>query len=113
VLGTISEGTLSAEYYWLDRWYNVFCFRDPQGGFRNFYCNINQPPIFDGEILSYVDLDIDVLVNPDSSFKVLDIEEFESNARRYLYPRELKEKAQQALTELVELIKSKAFPFAA
>ena len=112
VLGTISKGTLSAEYYWLDRWYNVFCFRDPLGGFRNFYCNINQPPTFDGEILSYVDLDIDVLVNPDSSFKVLDLEEFDRNARRYQYPEELKERTQQALTELVELIKSKAFPFA-
>ena len=28
LLGTISSGTISTEYYWLDRWYNVFRFSD-------------------------------------------------------------------------------------
>jgi protein associated with RNAse G/E len=113
VLGNISQGTVSAEYYWLDRWYNIFRFQDAAGRLRNYYCNINQPASFDGEVLSYVDLDIDVVVNPDSSFQILDLEEFERNALRYSYPTELREKAHQALSELVELIKSRAFPFAA
>jgi len=111
-LGTISEGTLSSEYYWLDRWYNVFCFREPAGGLRNYYCNINQPASFDGAVLSYVDLDIDVVVDPDWSYKVLDLEEFERNALRYRYPAEVKEKAQQGLNELTEMIRIRAFPFA-
>jgi protein associated with RNAse G/E len=111
LLGTISAGTLSLEYYWLDRWYNVFRFQGPQGSLRNFYCNVNQPPCFDGRVLSYVDLDIDVLVEPDFSFRILDLDEFEYNAIRYHYPLEMQTRARSALDELVGLIEKRAFPF--
>jgi uncharacterized protein len=111
LLGTIHEGTISIEYYWLDRWYNVFRFLDARGSVRNFYCNVNQPPQFDGEVLSYVDLDIDVLVEPDFSFRILDLDEFDYNALRYDYPPELKHRAHAALNELVDLIQLRAFPF--
>jgi len=30
-LGVIRRGTISYEYYWLDRWYNVFRFHEPDG----------------------------------------------------------------------------------
>ena len=83
LLGTISSGTISTEYYWLDRWYNVFRFSDPDQKLRNFYCNINVPPQFDGRVLSYIDLDIDVLVEPDFTYKILDEDDFEQNAKRY------------------------------
>src|SRR5437773_623966 len=58
-LGIISRGTLSYEYYWLDRWYNVFRFDKPCGELRSYYCNINMPPKFEGDVIDYVDLDID------------------------------------------------------
>ncbi|HEY2866232.1 MAG TPA: DUF402 domain-containing protein, partial [Pyrinomonadaceae bacterium] len=63
-LGLIAQGTVSYEYYWLDRWYNVFRFNEPDGKFRNYYCNINMPPRFEDGVLDYVDLDIDVVVWP-------------------------------------------------
>src|SRR5713226_7800554 len=59
LLGTIAVGTTSVEYYWLDRWFNIFRFTDPNGERRNYYCNINVPPTFDGQVLSYIDLDMD------------------------------------------------------
>ncbi|HET6978615.1 MAG TPA: DUF402 domain-containing protein [Pyrinomonadaceae bacterium] len=111
LLGTISSGTISTEYYWLDRWYNVFRFSDPAGTLKNFYCNVNQPPVFDGQILSYVDLDIDVLVAPDLTYKILDVEDFEENAKRYSYPNDVQLNARRALSELIELIEARAFPF--
>lgn len=111
LLGTIVPGTLSTEYYWTDRWYNVFCFREPSGELRNYYCNINQPARFDGEVLSFVDLDMDVLVAPDFSYRVLDIEEFQTNAARYGYPSEILRRADAALAELISLIESRQFPF--
>jgi len=111
ILGTISLGTLSVEYYWLDRWYNVFRFGGPGDALRNFYCNINQPPSLDDHVLSYVDLDIDVVVHPDFSFQVLDLDEFESNAAKYGYPIELQTAAHVALRELINLIETRAFPF--
>jgi protein associated with RNAse G/E len=111
LLGTISCGTISIEYYWLDRWYNVFRFSDPAGAFQNFYCNVGLPPSFDGCVLSYVDLDIDVLVKPDFSYQVLDLDDFEENARRYDYPVDVRESAHEALAELIELIETRSFPF--
>ena len=101
LLGTIAQGTVSKEYYWLDRWYNVFRFNE------RFYCNVTQPPSFDGATLTYVDLDIDVLVESDFSYRILDLEDFES----YPYPADLKEKARQALEELISLVEARSFPF--
>ena len=97
LLGNIAVGTISTEYYWLDRWYNVFRFSDPDHQLKNYYCNVNQPPSFDGHVLSYIDLDIDVLVAPDLTYKVLDVEDFEENARRYAYPEEVQANARRAL----------------
>jgi len=111
LLGTISSGTISTEYYWLDRWYNVFRFSDPAGTLKNFYCNVNQPPAFDGRVLSYIDLDIDVLVAPDLTYKILDVEDFESNAATYHYPKDVQLNARRAVTELIELIEARSFPF--
>jgi uncharacterized protein len=111
LLGTIASGTISTEYYWLDRWYNVFRFSDPDQTLKNFYCNINVPPSFDGRILSYIDLDIDVLVDPDLRYKVLDEDDFEQNAKHYPYPLAVQAQARAALAELITLIESRSFPF--
>ena len=111
LLGTIASGTHSLEYYWLDRWYNVFRFAQPSGELRNFYCNVNVPPSFDGEILSYVDLDLDILVDPDFSYQILDAEDFEKNAKLYRYSAEVEANARQAVDELVKMIQAREFPF--
>lgn len=111
LLGTIASGTVSVEYYWRDRWYNVFRFGDQTGSLQSFYCNVGLPPSFNGQVLSYVDLDIDVLVKPDFSYQVLDLEDFEENALRYGYPAEVRDNARAALTELINLIETRSFPF--
>ncbi len=111
VLGTIERGTSSLEYYWLDRWYNIFRFQQPTGELRNYYCNVNVPPQFDGEVLSYVDLDIDILVNVDFSYQILDQDEFEQNAAAYGYSDDVREQARKAVEELKNLIETRGFPF--
>ena len=113
LLGTIAGGTHSLEYYWLDRWYNVFRFALPDGNLRNYYCNVNLPPKFDGKTLSYVDLDLDILVDPDFSYRVLDVEDFERNARQYGYPAQVEANARRAVDELVGMIETRQFPFSA
>lgn len=110
-LGTIAAGTHSLEYYWLDRWYNAFRFSQPNGELRNYYCNINAPPTFDGQTLSYVDLDLDILVAPNFSYQLLDVEDFERNAARYSYPAEVQANARHAVDELISMIQMRAFPF--
>ena len=111
ILGTVARETSSIEYYWLDRWYNVFRFVEPTGELRNFYCNVNVPPVLQNDVLSYIDLDMDVLVAPDFSYSVLDEDEFVANAARFNYPREVLDKSESALKELISLIEERAFPF--
>ena len=111
LLGLIALGTLSSEYYWTDRWYSVFRFRAPDGTLRNYYCNINQPAQFDGEVLSFIDLDIDVLVKLDFTYLVLDEDEFDRHATQFNYSSELRAQVQRALAELLGLIERREFPF--
>ena len=112
LLGVIQGGTRTIEYYWLDRWYNIFRFMNgDNNGTRLYYCNINMPPSLKDNMLTYIDLDIDILVQPDFSYQVLDLDEFEENARRYSYSEEVKSKAQAAVDELVSMIARHQFPF--
>jgi hypothetical protein len=110
-LGFIRRGTVSYEYYWRDRWYNVFRFHEPEGDLRNYYCNINMPPVFENGVLDYVDLDLDVLVWKDFSYRILDREDFEENAEKYGYSEELRNKVEDSLKEITELINTRSFPF--
>ncbi|CAN5381320.1 hypothetical protein BH10ACI2_BH10ACI2_05420 [soil metagenome] len=109
-LGLIKKGTISYEYYWLDRWYNIFRFHEPDGAFRNFYCNINMPPVFENGILDYVDLDIDVLIWPGEHSKILDEFEYQENALKYGYSVEVRQNVANALSEILEMIKNDELP---
>jgi uncharacterized protein len=110
-LGIIRRGTVSYEYYWLDRFYNIFRFHEPEGDLRNFYCNVNIPPTFENGVLDYIDLDIDVLVWSDFSYKILDMEDFEYNSKKFKYSKKVIENSKKSLAELLQMIKTRKFPF--
>ena len=110
-LGTMEAGTLSLEYFWTDRLYNIFELSEPNGRFRGFYCNLALPVKFDGATLSYVDLDIDIAVAPDSSIRVLDEDEFNENSIHLNYPADLTASVRDSLKALEKLILARQFPF--
>ena len=111
LLGIVAPETLSIEYYWLNRWYNIFRFIRPTGELRNYYCNVNVPPVLEGDVLSYIDLDMDILVEPDFSYSILDEDEFMVNAARFNYPEEVLRRSREAIEQLVALIENRTFPF--
>jgi protein associated with RNAse G/E len=111
-LGLIRRGTISYEFFWPDRWYNIFRFHEPDGRLRCFYCNIIMPPEFDGHTIDYVDLDIDILVWPDGRCEVLDEEEFAANSLTYAFPANVVERARQTAGDLLDTIESGRFPVA-
>ncbi len=110
-LGVIRRGTVSYEYYWLNRWYNIFRFHEPGGALRNFYCNINMPPKFENGVLDYIDLDIDILVWQDFKYEILDAGEFEENAEKYKYSENLKQTVDLNVKEIINLIENRKYPF--
>ena len=109
-LGLIRKGTISYEYYWLDRWYNIFRFHESDGTLRNYYCNINMPPTFVGGELNYIDLDIDIVVWPDMSYRILDREEFEASAAKFNYSAHILEMVELTLAELLGIVERRELP---
>jgi protein associated with RNAse G/E len=110
-LGHIPLGARTVEYYWQNRWYNVFEFLDDAGKPRLWYCNVNLPPVIAESSITYVDLDLDIIVRTDFSYQILDSDEFEQHARIFGYPEDVQESARKALTELISRIENRQFPF--
>ena len=110
-LGVIRRDTISYEFYWFNRWYNIFRFHEPDGSFRNFYCNVNLPPKFEQGILDYIDLDVDILVWKDFSYQILDIDEFEENAKKFSFTDELRVNVQKTLSVIISKIENRFYPF--
>ena len=101
----------SLVYFWRDRWYNVFRLSRPRCPLALWYCNVTTPPLFDGCQIGYVDLDLDLKVQPGGGFELLDEDEFEVHQRKYGYPPEVIEQAESAARELTEMARARAFPF--
>lgn len=109
-LGHIAAGTLSFEHFWTDRWYNIFRFHHPDGEPLAYYVNIAMPAEIDGDILSYIDLDIDVIRWPDGRIEVLDLDDFEKNQRKFRYSPDVIAKAEAGLKDVLALIERGELP---
>jgi protein associated with RNAse G/E len=90
----------SLEYLPLDRPYNIISFFAPDGSLRRHFCNALTAARVEGSVLSYVDLDLDVVVRPDGSHVVEDREQFERNARAMGYPSGVRALALDAVARL-------------
>ncbi len=73
---TLLPGDIFTEFYYLDRWYNIFHIADSGGRLKGWYCNVAQPATLDDAGLAFVDLCLDLFVHPDGAMAVLDEDEF-------------------------------------
>ena len=72
------KGDRFVEYYYSDRWYNIFAIYDHDDGYlKGWYCNIGKPAVIEEELVSYVDLALDLWVSANGKQTVLDQDEFE------------------------------------
>lgn len=72
-------GDRFVEYYYSDRWYNIFEVHDRDDGqVKGWYCNIGEPAVIEDEVVSYVDLALDLWVSANGEQTVLDEDEFEN-----------------------------------
>ena len=76
---TFKKGDRFVEYYYSDRWYNIFVIYDRDSGkIKGWYCNIGEPAVIEAQLVSYVDLALDLWVSTDGKQTVLDEDEFEA-----------------------------------
>ncbi len=105
---TLKPGDRFVEYFYADRWYNVFGIYDVDDReLKGWYCNITRPAVIAGGEVSAVDLALDLWIAPDGSGVVLDEDEF---AALPLAPEETAA-ARAALDELRGLAAERAGPF--
>jgi protein associated with RNAse G/E len=72
-------GDRFVEYYYTDRWYNIFAVYDRDDGrLKGWYCNVGKPAVFEAGVVSYVDLALDLWVSTTGQQTVLDEDEFEA-----------------------------------
>lgn len=75
------------QFYWPQRWYTFSAFYDDRV-LKYTYATIIQPATIEIERLSYVDLDLSILVKPDLTYEVLTQAEFEQMADLLHYSEE-------------------------
>jgi predicted RNA-binding protein associated with RNAse of E/G family len=70
-------GDRFVEWYFTDRWYNVFqIFDRTSGALRGWYCNLTRPADIHDGLVAWDDLELDVFVYPDGRTLLLDEDDF-------------------------------------
>lgn len=91
------KGDRFVEYYYSDRWYNIFEIYDRDDRrIKGWYCNVGMPAVIEDGLVSYVDLALDLWVSADGQQTVLDEDEFEALGLN----TKLRNSALQGLSEL-------------
>jgi|DewCreStandDraft_1066081.scaffolds.fasta_scaffold00207_58 protein associated with RNAse G/E len=110
---SFEPGDCFTEYFFFTRWYAIWRVEQPperSGHLKCWYCNIQTPAELTGGVLRFRDMALDLLVLPDGTAYVLDREEFERLRRTTFDPYSARQ-AEQALTELEELVRRREPPF--
>lgn len=107
---TIFEpGDRFIEYYYSNRWFNIFDIASTAGERKGWYCNIAEPAVISVDRIEQVDLLLDVWVTPKGETLILDENEFASDDT---LSEEQRKGAKQGLHDLLAMIAARQEPFA-
>src|SRR5713101_1159891 len=96
------------EYYYTDRWYNIFDIATADGTRKGWYCNIAEPAVIFADRIEQIDLFLDVWVNPTRETLILDEDEFAADTTLSDAQRK---GARQGLQDLLQRIADHQDPF--
>ncbi len=102
------RGDRFLEWFYSDRWYNVFevhSVRDDR--LKGWYCNLTRPAVIGEREVSAEDLELDLWIDPGGQIILLDQEEYEALA---LIDAERREVA-AAVEEITRLASQRSGPF--
>ncbi|MFF2015596.1 DUF402 domain-containing protein [Paenibacillus sp. NPDC058177] len=72
---TIPKGSYTVAYFWEDRPYNLYFWRNSEGEFIGAYFNLVKNTKISSDMVSFEDLILDILVFPDGRYYILDEDE--------------------------------------
>ena len=96
-------------FFYPDKWFNVISMIRKTGIY--YYCNIASPSIYDGESLKNIDYDLDLKVNPQYGWTILDEDEYVEHGIEMGYSEELKKAIEKGLDQVIELVADRNSPF--
>jgi|SRR5450755_3001208 hypothetical protein len=72
-------GDRFTEYYYSDRWFNIFAITNADGTRKGWYCNVAEPAGIFEDHVEQIDLLLDVWVNAQGDPLILDEDEFDAD----------------------------------
>ena len=105
---TFETGDRFTEWYFTDRWYNIFQIASPDGALKGWYCNVAEPAEIGPDAIRCRDLLLDLWVAPTGAMLVLDEDEFDADPA--LTP-DHRRRALGGLAELQRLVRDRIPPF--
>lgn len=104
----LRQGDLFTEWFYSDRWYNIFRVQDVHSHqLKGWYCNITRPAEIKPDQVAADDLALDVFVYPNGKLILLDEDEF---AKLNLSEVD-RQKAWAAVGDIKQLVKLQKIPF--
>lgn len=104
----LRQGDLFTEWFYNDRWYNIFRVQDVHSQqLKGWYCNITRPAEIKSQQVAADDLALDVFVYPDGMTILLDEDEF---AELDLSPAD-SESVWDAVNNIKQLVNARKSPF--
>ena len=80
---TIPKGSYTVAYYWGNRPYNLYVWRDQDGGYLGSYFNIVKNTCITDEVVSFEDLIFDIMILPSGEFFILDEDELPESLEQF------------------------------
>lgn len=105
---TFDTGDHFMEWFYTDRWYNIFEIHAADGALKGWYCNIAEPATITASTVTCRDLLLDLWVAADGQTHVLDEEEFAADTWLDAPTRAA---AERALAELLDRVRGREAPF--
>lgn len=110
--GELMTKSHSMRIFYTDRDWNVMIRWHADWRFEEYYVNIAEPATWDGHVLRWVDLDLDIIHRAGASDPILDDEdEFERHRIKWGYPQTTVDRCWRAVQEVWEQITTQTAPF--
>lgn len=97
------------EYYYANRWFNIFDIASPDGTRKGWYCNVAEPARIYDDHIEQIDLILDVWVTPYGETLILDEDEFTADTT---LSQEQRNSARKGLQALLALLAARVDAFA-
>ncbi|MEM9952272.1 MAG: DUF402 domain-containing protein [Chloroflexota bacterium] len=102
------QGDVFIEWFYTNRWYNVFKIEDVDSGMcKGYYCNLTRPAIITETSVSSDDLALDIFVTSSGDILRLDDDEYDA----LNLPAHERQQVEQAVREITTLVQKRQSPF--